>query len=56
MNNRARNMLKAFLLANKKVYIVPTIESIIYIPYNNEKTIKIWYEDSVYRMLMEQVK
>ena len=49
-------MLKAFILANKKVYIVPAIGCIIYIPYNDEKTIKIWYEDSVYKMLMEEVK
>ena len=56
MNNRARNMLKAFLLANKKVYVVPAIESIIYIPYNDEKVIKICYEDSVYRMIMEKIK
>ena len=56
MNNRARNMLKAFLSANKKVYVVPAIESIIYIPYNDEKVIKIWYEDSVYRMITESIK
>ena len=56
MNNRARNMLKAFLSANKRVYVVPAIESIIYIPYNDGKAIKIWHEDSVYRMIMERVK
>ena len=54
MNNRARNMLKAFLSANKRVYAVPAIESIIYIPYDDKKVIKIWYEDSIYRMIIEE--
>lgn len=56
MNNRTRNMLKALLSANKRVYIAPAIEPIIYIPYDDEKVIKIWYEDSVYRMITEKIK